>query len=107
MDGSIYAISKSTYESGIIGQIPFVDKLTRSNPLWKYVPFLPENKAAVFLRTATNMLSRYNDPNIDEKNTKSLLKSLLDARNNNRQKFSMDDVLAISMGAVYASSPSH
>lgn len=100
MNGAITVISKSTYESGIIGQIPASDRLTRRNPLWKYVPFLPENKAGIFFDTANSMLSEYQKPDSKKKDSKSLLKSLLESHQLNPDKFSMDDVLAISMGAV-------
>lgn len=100
MNGAITSISASTYESGIIGQIPFLEQLTRSNPLKNLIPFLPQNNSAVFFHTATNAMKQYNSPEGIEKGPKSLLRSLLEAHRRNSDKFTMDDVLAIAMGAV-------
>lgn len=68
------------------------------------MPFLPENKAAVFFHTAMAAMKEYEENKFDNKESKKhLLSSLMDAHYQNSDKFSMEDVLAISMGAVYAS----
>ena len=94
-------ISRSTYESGIIGHVPFVEKLTRSNPLWSYIPFLPANKASLLQTTALAVLSKHLDPENQEEKQTNLLSSLLETHRKNPDEFTIDDVLAISMGAMY------
>lgn len=100
MNGAINTISRSTYESGIIGQVPILDKFTRSNPLRKYIPFWPENNAAIFFHTANSAMRSFEDPESGKTESKSLLKSLLKAHRQYSDRFTLQDVLAISMGAV-------
>jgi hypothetical protein len=101
VDNLIALISRSTYETGIIGHVPFVERLTRSNPLWRYIPFLPANKASLLRTTALEVLNKNLDPESKEKKQTNLLTSLLEAHKQNPDKFSIEDVLAISMGAMY------
>lgn len=100
MGGAITAISRSTYESGVIGQLPFVEQLTRSNPLKKFIPFVPKNNSAVFFHIVANAMKQYEDPESIAKGPNSLLRSLLESHHRNSERFTMDDVLSITMGAV-------
>ncbi|KAJ5622904.1 hypothetical protein N7490_011509 [Penicillium lividum] len=107
IDDFISSISQSTYESSYLAQVPTLERLTRSNPIWKYVPFLPENKLKMMPETAEIVLKEFLDPeNEKSKTAVCLLKSLLDAHFNNPETFGMEDVMAISMGAIAAGSDS-
>jgi len=98
MNNTIATISDSTYESGIIAQMPFLERWTRSNPIWNY---LPSGKGKLFLlvNTATEVLQRFQGKETGERE-KCLLGSLLEAHQANPDKFNLHDVLAISMGAM-------
>lgn len=101
IDEFFYAVGRSQYESAIIAQIPFFEKLTRSNPICKYIPFLPEDKLKVMPDTALAALHRYQDLNKKgEESPNCLLKSLLQIHEKNPDAFEMKDVLAVSMGAM-------
>ncbi|KAJ5660932.1 uncharacterized protein N7484_000304 [Penicillium longicatenatum] len=105
VDQFISSISQSTYESSFLGQIPKLERLTRSNPLWKYVPFLLKNKLRLMLETAESVLNEFQQTDSEKSRTAAcLLKSLLDAHVNNPEHFGIDDVMAISMGAIAAGS---
>ncbi|KIW95782.1 uncharacterized protein Z519_02846 [Cladophialophora bantiana CBS 173.52] len=108
MDGFCKTIRRSGWESGIVGQVPFVEKLTRSNPIWKYVPFLPENAVSLLPRTAELMLKRHLEEDDDAAGTgpKCLLKAHLESHNEYPDKFSIQDVISLSTGAVAAGSDS-
>lgn len=79
--------------------MPWLDFLTRRNPIWKILPKY-KNKASMFLDAAAESLQQYQDPADPRKDVPCLLKSLLDAHRQNADKFTKDDVVAISMGAV-------
>jgi hypothetical protein len=81
--------------------MPFIKKLTRSNPLRKYIPFLPADKVKVMPDTATAVVHKYQDlGKKGEESPSCLLKSLLQVHEKNPDAFEMKDVLAVSMGAM-------
>ncbi|KAJ6016814.1 hypothetical protein N7451_000193 [Penicillium sp. IBT 35674x] len=92
VDQFISSISQSTYESSFLAQIPTFERLTRSNPIWKFIPFLPKNKLRMMPETA------------ESESAACLLKSLLDAHVSSPEHFGKEDVMAISMGAIAAGS---
>ncbi|KAJ6017752.1 hypothetical protein N7451_001131 [Penicillium sp. IBT 35674x] len=105
VDQFIASISQSTYESSFLAQIPILERLTRSNPIWKYIPFLPKNKLRMMPETAESVLKEFQKTDSEKSKTAvCLLKSLLDAHVNNPEHFGMEDVMAISMGAIAAGS---
>lgn len=100
--GLMSGISQAQYESALLGQIPRIERLTRSNPILNYIPFLPKSKLSLMSEAAGKVLREFQNGR-DEMSTSSacLLKSLLDAHYKNPEEFQMNDILAISMGAMY------
>ncbi|KAI1614306.1 cytochrome P450 oxidoreductase [Exophiala viscosa] len=104
MNNTIATISDSTYESGIIAQMPFVERWTRSIPIWNYLPS-GKNKLFLLFNKSTEVLQRFQGKETGERE-KCLLRSLLEAHQANPDKFNLNDVLAVSMGAIGAGSDS-
>lgn len=100
--GLMSGISQAQYESALLGQIPKLERLTRSNPILNYIPFLPKNKVSLMSEAAGRVLKEFQNGR-DEMSAPSvcLLRSLLDAHYKNPEEFQMNDILAISMGAMY------
>lgn len=105
-DGFLFGVSYAQYESSYLGQIPILDRLTRSNPIRKLLPFLPKDKLRLMPETAEMVLKEFLQQG-DSKSSESvecLMKSLLDTHQKNPEEFEMKDVMAISMGAIAAGS---
>ncbi|KAJ5901231.1 hypothetical protein N7504_007224 [Penicillium tannophilum] len=86
------SISQSTYESSFLAQVPAVERLTRSNPIWKYIPFLPKNKLRMMPETAESVLKEFQPTDSEKaKSAVCLLKSLLDAHVSSPEHFGMED----------------
>jgi hypothetical protein len=102
IDHFISSVSQAQYESSFLGQIPKLERLTRSNPIWGFIPFLPKNKLRLMPETAESALREFQTADSGKSETSvCLLKSLLDTHYKNPEEFGMQDVMAISMGAMY------
>ncbi|KAJ5761286.1 hypothetical protein N7520_008442 [Penicillium odoratum] len=105
IDQFLEGVSQAQYESSILGQIPKIERLTRSNPIWNHIPFLPKSKLSLAPETAKSVLKEFQEGDSEKSKTSvCLLKSLLDALSRNPEDFGMQDVMAISMGAIAAGS---
>lgn len=106
VDGAIHAIDESQRYNGIIGQVPFMDRFLRRNPLWKLIPIL-NTKNTVISHMAFEELSRRR-PFVEEGEGKwrggdgrqDLLASLIKGHLKDPRRFSEGDVFAVAHGAM-------
>jgi hypothetical protein len=99
INDTIANLCQTLYESGMMGQVPFMEKWTRSNPIWKYLPS-KGGKFYLLFNMATEVLTKFQNDAESDDHTKCLLQSLLDSVSIHSDKFTIHDVLAISMGAM-------
>ena len=86
--------------NGIVGQVPFLDKFLRRNPLLPFLPFI-SGKRNLITRMALQELDirkKMGHEQADER--KDLLSQLLSAHRKDPEKFTEGDVFAISHGAM-------
>lgn len=84
----------------MIGQMPVLEQLTRSNPVWK-VPGLATPPPLLQLQNmALEVLKEYQDAKSVDEKRRCLIQALLEAQQADHGNVSMSDVLAISMGAM-------
>lgn len=84
-----------------MGQIPFVDKFLRRNPLLKWLPWT-EAQDSLITRMARKELKQRKQlghEQIDER--KDLLSQLISAHKSQPERFTENDVFAVSHGAMY------
>ncbi|TQN64417.1 Cytochrome P450 monooxygenase, partial [Colletotrichum shisoi] len=112
VEDAIATIDRSQAYNGIVGQVPWVDRLLRRNPLWKLVPTLDTRNAPI-TRIALSELERRR-PFEKESEGKlrnddgrqDLLASLIKGHLETPEKFSEGDVFAVAHGAIFAGSDS-
>ena len=99
VDGAIRAIDDSQWCNGIVGQVPFMDRFLRNNPLWQYVPFLA-TKNVLTTRIALAELEKRKRSGKNSVDCNDLLSQLLTASQMQPDKFSEADVFAVANGAM-------
>lgn len=99
VDNAIKTIDDSQWYNGIVGQVPFLDKFLRRNPLWQYVPFL-STKNALITRLAIAELEKRKRAGKNDIDRKDLLSQLLSAHQKQPDKFGEGDVFAVAHGAM-------
>lgn len=112
VDNAIATIDNSQRYNGVVGQVPFLDKLLRRNPLWALVPSLNTANAPM-TRLALEELAR-RQPLDKESEGKprggdgrqDLLASLIKGHLKDPERFSEADVFAAAHGAIFAGSDS-
>lgn len=106
--GAIRAIDASQRYNGIVGQVPFLDKLLRRNPLWGVVPGLRTGDAAVTRLAVAEMEGRRpfgegelgGDGKEGGDGRRDLLDSLIRGHLKDPGAFSEGDVFAVAHGAM-------
>ena len=98
IEGTIRTIDNSQLYNGIVGQMPFMDRLLRHNPLWNYVPFLAAGNALITRKALQEVQERMRS-NLSSDRT-DLLGQLLEAHQAQPDKFSEADVFAVAYGAM-------
>lgn len=99
INNTIANLADTLYESGMMGQVPFLENYTRSNPLWNYLP-AGKNKIFLVFNMATTVLRKFQGAEKPLTETKCLVESLLESTQKAPDKFNVTDVLTISMGAM-------
>lgn len=106
VDGAIHTIDEGQRYNGIVGQVPFLDKFLRRNPLWKLIPAL-NTKNALIARMALDELARRKpfDKESEGKwrggdGRQDLLASLIKGHLKDPQRFGEGDVFAVAHGAM-------
>ncbi|OHE90885.1 benzoate 4-monooxygenase cytochrome P450 [Colletotrichum orchidophilum] len=112
VEDAIVTIDRSQAYNGIVGQVPWVDKLLRRNPLWKFIPTL-NTKNAPITRIALSELERRRpfDKESEGKlrnddGRKDLLSSLIKGHLKDTEQFTEGDIFAVAHGAIFAGSDS-
>ncbi|TKW50967.1 Pisatin demethylase [Colletotrichum tanaceti] len=112
VEDAIATIDRSQAYNGIVGQVPWADRLLRRNPLWKLVPAL-DTKNAPITRIALSELARRRPFDKEgegqlrsDDGRQDLLASLIKGHLKTPDKFSEGDVFAVAHGAIFAGSDS-
>lgn len=99
INNTISNLAQTLYESGMMGQVPFLEKYTRSNPIGRYLP-AGENKFYLVFNMASNVLRKFQEDKKPLAEAKCLVESLLESTQKAPDNFDLTDVLTISMGAM-------
>lgn len=99
IEGAIRTIDNSQWYNGIVGQVPFLDKLLRRNPLWQWFPFLA-TKNALITRIAKAEIEKRKALGGKEIDRKDLLSQLMKGHDAAPDKFGEGDVFAVAHGAM-------
>ncbi|KLU89170.1 hypothetical protein MAPG_08144 [Magnaporthiopsis poae ATCC 64411] len=112
VDNAIATIDNSQRYNGVVGQVPFLDKFLRRNPLWALIPSLNTANAPI-TRLALEELARRQpfDKESDGKprggdGRQDLLASLIKGHLKDPERFSQADVFSVAHGAIFAGSDS-
>ena len=86
------------FYDGIVGQVPWWDKFLRLNPILPYLPVKP--KPPLLVLWALNELQKRKAAGNFISDRKDLLGQLMQAHQENSDKFGEGDVFAIAFGAM-------
>lgn len=99
VEGAIRAIDNGQWYNGIVGQVPFLDKLLRRNPLRQRIPFL-STKNALITRITLSEIEKRKNLGSKEIDRNDLLSQLLKGHEASPDKFGEGDVFAVAHGAM-------
>lgn len=99
IEGAIRTIDRSQWYNGIVGQVPFLDKFLRRNPLWQWIPFL-STRNALITRITLSEIEKRKALGSKEIDRHDLLSQLLKGHEDGPDKFGEGDVFAVAHGAM-------